>query len=142
MAYMRQIVREAIIDPAQRIRELALQIIPSSAWVDQIRAIQQWVQSHVRYVRDPPDQELVQTPQKTLEYRAGDCDDQSVLVCALLTAIGHPCRLIAFGFNGGELSHVVSQTLIGTQWVTVETIQARPLGWEPPNITSRYVRKI
>jgi transglutaminase-like putative cysteine protease len=142
MAYMRQMVRDAVIDPQQRIRELALRIIPSSQWVDQIRAIQQWVQSHIRYVRDPPDQELVQTPQKTVEYAAGDCDDQSVLTAALLTAIGHPMRFVAFGFKGGELSHVVSQTLIGPQWVTVETIEPRPLGWEPPGITSRYVRKI
>lgn len=142
MVYMRQLVREAIIDPQQRIRELALKIIPSSSWVDQVRAIQAWVQNNIRYVRDPVDQELVQTPQKTMEYRAGDCDDQSVLTCALLTAIGHPCQFVAFGFRGAELSHVVSQTLIGTKWVTVETIEHRPLGWEPPGITSRYVRKI
>lgn len=148
LTQMRQLVQDAIRDPSQRVRELALQIIPSSAWVAQIRSIQQWVQNHIRYVQDPPDVELVQTPQKTIEYAAGDCDDQSVLTAALLTATGHPSRFLAMGFHGGPLAHVVTQTKIANtgsdvrDWVAVETIQPRPLGWLPPDITSRYIRKI
>jgi transglutaminase-like putative cysteine protease len=147
LTQMRQLVQDAVRDPTQRVRELALKIIPSSAWVAQIRAIQQWVQNNIRYVQDPPDMELVQTPQKTIEYAAGDCDDQSVLTAALLTATGHPSRFLAVGFGGGPLAHVVTQTKItntGTDadWVAVETIQSRPLGWLPPHITSRYIRKI
>lgn len=144
---MRRYVQDAVRDPQQRIRELTLSFLPRGR-VAQVCAIQQWVQQHIRYVRDPPDLELVQEPLKTVEYGAGDCDDQATLMCAMLQSSGHPCRFMVFAFNGGPLEHVVAQTKLGNtgqdrqDWVTLETIQARPPGWEPPNITSRYIRKI
>jgi len=145
MGFMRQYVLDAVRDPQQRIRELTLSIVPRN-YVGQVRAVQQWVQQNIRYIRDPMDAnggvELVQEPVYTVQHRAGDCDDQSVLVASMLSSIGHPERFAAFGFNGGPLEHVLSQTQIGPHWVSVETIEARPLGWEPPNITSRYYRKI
>lgn len=139
---MRQLVRDAVRDPAQQIRETALRIIGNANFTDQVRAIQQWVQTSIRYVRDPPDVELVQTPQVTLQLRAGDCDDQSVLTASLLHSIGHPAQFIAVGLNGGPLSHVMVQTLIGQRWVGVETILPRPLGWMPGVITSHYILKV
>lgn len=142
IAAMRTLVQQAVREPAQRIRELALSIIPSSAWVPQVRSIQLWVQQNIRYVQDPPDMELVQTPQKTVEYGAGDCDDQSVLVAALLTSVGHPSQFMAMGFNGGPLAHVVTRTKIGAQWVAVETIKPFPLGYLPPGISATYIRDI
>lgn len=144
MRRMRQLVQDALRDPSQRIRETALAIIRRNGrmgFVDQIRAIQNWVQNNIAYIHDPPDLELVQTPQYTLQQQAGDCDDQSALIAALLTATGHPSRFVAGGLAGGPLSHVLTQTLIGTQWAGVETIQPRPLGWMPP-FTSRYILKV
>jgi transglutaminase-like putative cysteine protease len=141
MRRMRSLVHDAIRDPQQRIRETAGKIIGQSGFVEQIRAIQNFVQTNIRYIHDPPELELVQTPQYTLQHRMGDCDDQAVLVASLLTAIGHPSRFVAVGLNGGPLSHVLTQTLIGTQWVGVETIIPKPLGWMPP-ATSRYIVKV
>jgi transglutaminase-like putative cysteine protease len=108
----------------------------------QAGAIQSWVQNNIEYRRDPPDVELVQTPQVTLQLRAGDCDDQSVLTAALLQATGHPTQFIAVGMDGSPMSHVLTQTLIGTKWVAVETIQPRPLGWMPSGVTSYYIQKV
>lgn len=149
---MRDMVRTSIREPTQQVRETALNIITSDAWMQQIRDLQDWVQSNIRYVQDPTDAsggvELVQTPQKTLEYRAGDCDDQSTLLAALLSATGHPARFMAVGFNGQPLSHVLVQTKVAStgndtqDWTTVETIVARPLGWFPPGVTSRYILKV
>lgn len=139
---MRQMVLDAVRDPLQGARSQALDIIGDASYVGQVRAVQCWTQSNIRYVQDPPDVELVQTPQKTLQWRAGDCDDQAVLVAALLTSIGHPCQFIAVGFSGGPLSHVLTRTKIGSQWVAVETIKPVSLGFLPPNITSTYIRDI
>ncbi len=149
---MRDLVKASIREPAQQVRETALGIINSDAWMQQIRDLQDWVQSHIRYVQDPTDDaggvELVQTPQKTLEYSAGDCDDQSTLLAALLSAIGHPARFVAVGLNGQPLSHVLVQTKIAStgndtqDWITAETIVPKPLGWFPPNVTSRYILKV
>lgn len=143
MRAMRQLVRDAIRDPQQKIRETALSILRGvNTFSDQARAIQVWVQNTIEYRRDPPDLELVQTPQVTLQLRAGDCDDQSVLTASLLQATGHPTQFIAVGLDGASLSHVLTQTLIGTQWVAVETIERRPLGWMPPGVTSYYILKV
>jgi transglutaminase-like putative cysteine protease len=140
---MRAMVRDAVRDPSQRVRETALQILRGvNTFSDQARAIQQWVQSSIEYRRDPPDVELVQTPQVTLQLKAGDCDDQATLTAALLQATGHPAQFIAIGINGQPLSHVLTQTLIGTKWVSVETIERRALGWLPAGVTSYYIVKV
>lgn len=139
---MRQLVRDAVRDPSQQIRETALKIVGSAGFVDQVRQLQSFVQDNIRYIADPPDVELVQTPQYTLQQRAGDCDDQATLLAALLTALGHPAQFIAVGLTGQPLSHVLIQTLIGQKWVSAETIIKKPLGWSPPGVTSHYILKV
>lgn len=143
MRTMRNLVRDAIRDPKQQIRESALTILRGvKSFTDEARAIQAWVQKNIEYRRDPTDLELVQTPQVTLQLRAGDCDDQSVLTAALLQSTGHPSQFIAIGLNGSPLSHVLVQTLIGQKWVSVETILPRPFGWMPKGVTSYYIQKV
>lgn len=149
---MRTLARESLREPAQKIREAAMSITSGSGWVSDVREIQQWIQDHIRYILDPIDDtggvELVQTPQKTLDYKAGDCDDQATLAAALLSALGHPARFIAIGFRGEDLSHVLTQTKIGNtgddrrDWVSLETIQPQTLGWFPPGVTSHYILKV
>jgi transglutaminase-like putative cysteine protease len=149
---MRALVQSSLREPAQKVRETALSIIGAGGWMDQIRSLQQWVQSNIRYIQDPTDEtggvELVQTPQKTLEYAAGDCDDQATLLAALLSAIGHPARFVAIGFKGGPLSHVLVQTKVNSSgndandWTSVETILPKPMGWFPSGVTSRYFLKV
>lgn len=148
---MRSLVRESIRDPSQLVRETALAIVGNAGWVGQAKALQAWVQSNIRYIQDPTDSdggvELVQTPQYTLQQLAGDCDDQSVLIAAMLCAIGHPARFVAVGFENQPLSHVLVQTKIGntgteSDWVTVETIVPQAFGWFPSGVTSRYILKV
>ena len=143
MTAMRQLVCNAIRDPNQQIRETALNILRGvNTFSSQAQAIQSWVHNNIEYRRDPVDVELVQTPQVTLQLKAGDCDDQAVLTAALLQATGHPTQFVAVGLNGGPLSHVLTQTLIGTSWVAVETIERKALGWMPPGVTSYYIKKV
>jgi transglutaminase-like putative cysteine protease len=139
---MRQLVRDAVRDANQHIRETALKIVDSAGYVDQVRRLQSFVQDNIRYIHDPPDVELIQTPQYTLQQRAGDCDDQATLLAALLMALGHPVQFVAVGMNGQALSHVLVQTLIGQKWVSAETILKKPLGWNPPGVTSHYILKV
>lgn len=142
MQAMRDLVIAAVRDPKQQVRETALAIIGNTGYVDQVRKLQAWVHANIAYVNDPVTVELVQTPQYTMQQKAGDCDDQSVLLASLLDATGHPARFIAVGLAGAPLSHVLVQTLIGTQWVGVETIVAKPLGWMPAPVTSHYIVKV
>ena len=69
------------------VRNLAVQITSGVAgkdWRGEVQAIQDWVKSNIRYVRDIRDVETLHTPDVILQIRAGDCDDQSALVAILL----------------------------------------------------------
>ena len=123
-------------------REILAQSVPHSGtsknYAAQLRALQNWVRDRIRYVRDPVGAEMVQTPERTLSVRAGDCDDKSVLLAALLMSCGFPCRFIAVGFKGGPPSHVFVESRVGTRWIPCETIVAgKEPGWYPENTTGR-----
>ncbi len=127
------------------IRELALSIVsnlPPKCWRCEAQAIQRYVFKTIRYVRDIHGIETIATPEKTLEYRQGDCDDVSVLAASLLQSIGHPVRFIAVGFNNRPLSHVLIETLIGNNWYPAELTEPLPFGEYPRFITSKMIESI
>jgi len=126
-------------------REIALSIVknlPPKCWVCEAKAIQQFIFNNIRYTRDIDGIETVATPEKTLEYGQGDCDDMAVLAATLLQTIGHPVRFIAVGFNGKPVSHVLLETLIGSRWTPMELTENLPFGVYPANITRKQVAKI
>lgn len=130
---------------APAIRELALyltQNLPSKNWLAETRAVQKFVRSHIRYVKDIRGVETVQTPIQTLKIGQGDCDDQSILVASLLEAIGHPTRFVAVGFAPQSFSHVYAETKIGGKWVPVETTENWPVGRSPKKIQAKMVRHV
>jgi len=142
---MRQFARDAIRSPSQQIRNLALDIVsilPARSFGREVARLHAYVRDQIRYVRDPVDLESVATPEKTLEIGQGDCDDKSTLLAALLESTGHPARFVAVGFGGAPFSHVYTESKIGESWVPLETIIPRPMGWYPPNATSRYILKV
>ncbi len=126
-------------------REIALSIVknlPPKCWVCEAKAIQQYIFNTVRYVRDIDGIETVATPEKTIEFGQGDCDDMAVLAATLLQTIGHPVRFIAVGFSGKPVSHVLIETLIGNRWTPMELTEPLPFGVYPPNITKKQIAKI
>jgi len=130
------LVKRGKTDPAiyAFARELIAPLEPKD-WVGQIRVVYEFVRDHIRYVHDIDGMEGLQTPAVTLEIRAGDCDDKVTLLCALLTTIGHPCRMCAVKLdNDPDFSHVFAQTLMGSAWINMETTEGPlPLGELGPN---------
>lgn len=100
-------------------------------WTCEAKALHQFVRDGIRYVQDPIDIERLQAPDKTLEISAGDCDDKSILLAALLESIGHPTRFVAIGFEPNVYSHVYVETRIGNEWIPMETTEPVEMGWEP-----------
>lgn len=142
---MRDLARGAVRSPSQTIREHALRLVkflPARDWTGQVAVLLRFVQTQIRYTRDPAGVELVQTPEKTLEYGQGDCDDKCTLLAAMLESLGHPTRYVALGIRGRSFSHVICETKIGTRWVALETILNKPIGWSPPDATSKYILKV
>ena len=66
-------------------------------YLGEVRALFEWVQRNVRYTKDPFHVELLHAPRRMLELRAGDCDDMSIVLGAMLEAVGHPVRLVLVG---------------------------------------------
>lgn len=143
LGMMRDIVREWREHPM--VRQLALRLTSSCRerdWTCQVKRLHAFVRDSIRYVPDVYDVETLQTPELTLQQRSGDCDDQSILLAALLQSIGHPVRFVALAFADGGFSHVMVETPIGGYWVAAETIRPWQLGRRPQNVVRRLFRKV
>jgi hypothetical protein len=123
-----------------RVRELSMGLTShlwQKDWASEVRALHAYVRDRIRYVRDGVDVEVVQTPEKTLELGAGDCDDKSTLLASMLMSIGHPARFVAVGMKPGSYSHVFVETRLGSRWIALETTEPVEVGWSPPGTRSR-----
>lgn len=126
----------------RRAAQDAIATVPQKAYLKEARAIQQYVRDLVRYTRDVNGIETLHTPDMTLAYMQGDCDDKAVLVASMLEAVGHPTRIVAVGPNPSNFVHVLVETKIGSDWVPVETTENVPLGWYPSGYPARLVYNV
>lgn len=127
------------------IRELALDIVRYESPKDyaaEAAAIFEWVQSNIRYVRDVRGVETVQFPEKTLEYRAGDCDDMVTLLAAMLETVGCEVRFVAMGQTPAKYSHVFAEVKINGQWAAMDPTERVPFGWRPPDIARAMIQVV
>lgn len=117
------------------LRNLALSIVgglDNKAYAAEAAALTNWVRGNIRYTRDIRDVETIQTPDVTLENRAGDCDDQSTLLATLLEAVGFQTRFRAIKLeHGGPFVHVLAEAEIHGQWLPLETTEDFPPGTFP-----------
>jgi hypothetical protein len=123
------------------IRRQALTIVQGVASRDQqgeIAAVLQWVKSNIAFRGEWA--ETVQTPLVTLQLRAGDCDDQSTLMAALLGSLGYKTRFKTVAADPSApyaFSHVyieIFQRKTG-QWISLDsTVPQSYPGWQPPQI--------
>src|SRR5918999_5093241 len=88
-------------------------------YLGEIKALFEWVQRNVRYTKDPFRVEVLHSARRMLELRAGDCDDMSILLGAMLEAIGHPVRLVlagAYPLRPRLFSHVYLEVYHKGRW--------------------------
>jgi len=110
--------------------------VPARNYPALAAALQHFVKTRIKYVPDVRGVETVQGAVYTLKYGFGDCDDQSVLLAALLESVGQPARFRAVAFKPWQYSHVYVQVRPGNvgPWMGVETIRDMPYGWNPPGV--------
>ena len=128
--YVRQkaieIFRQYAVKPKDRMGE---------AW-----ALFDWVRRNIRYTRDILRVELLHSARRMLELRAGDCDDMTILLGAMLRSTGHPVRLILAGFRPNRphsYSHIYPEVNVRGRWIAIDATTERPMGWAPPAIWKR-----
>lgn len=112
-AFLRKMADNHGKNPA--IRERAMEIIRDACESRnkecQALEIGKWVQKNIYYVHEGF--ETFQTPIRTLETLAGDCDDFSTLICALLTSVGIKNAMCIIKI-GGHWAHIFPVALIPT----------------------------
>ncbi|UCD03487.1 MAG: transglutaminase domain-containing protein [Candidatus Woesearchaeota archaeon] len=67
---------------------LATSACRTSSRVCYSKALYTFIRNRIAYINDPASREYVQLPQKTLLQEAGDCDDKSLALAAMLESIG------------------------------------------------------
>jgi hypothetical protein len=114
--FMKKMARERSRHP--KIRQLALRIVSgagvqSQNYYDEARAIGEYVQKKVRYVRDINGVETVHDPLTIIDQIVrkeahGDCDDMSLLAATLLLSIGHQPFFKVVRYKGvmGPYNHI------------------------------------
>lgn len=113
---MKKIARQRSGDP--KIRKLALNIlhdygIGSMQYIQEAKAIGDYIKSKVRYVRDPDGIEYLQDPLDLVTHiqqgiAQGDCDDMALLTATLLLSVGHRpfFRAVRYHQPVGNFNHI------------------------------------
>lgn len=116
----------------------------------QINTIQDWLDSHFRYLSDPVGVELLRDPNGgiseilRLGYTQGDCDEAAMLAATLGMANGIPARFRAMAFytKDAPFSHVVCDLLgSGKRWIPIDI--TKPADMEiPPTATRTLIHMV
>jgi hypothetical protein len=107
------------------IRQWATRVVhnvPGKARLQELAALYQWVRDHIRYRSDPHGLEWVQSPMRTLEEQAGDCDDMAVLLAAGATALGFKTRYRIMARKPGRWQHVWAEAFALGRWVPLDPV--------------------
>lgn len=122
------------------VRQKAIQIfrernVAAKDRFGEVRALFEWVQKNIRYTRDTIHVELLHSARRMLELKAGDCDDMTILLGAMLMATGHRVRLVLAGFKPHKphsYSHIYPEVNVNGRWIAVDATMPLRIGWAPP----------
>lgn len=104
----------------------------------EIDAVLSWVKQNIEFRGE--NAETLQSPVVTLQLGAGDCDDHSILIAAMLRSLGYDVQfktVAASRQDPTEFSHVyvVARDKRTGQWKGLDsTVPGSFAGWEPPMI--------
>src|SRR5829696_3603767 len=106
----------------------------------EVCALFDFVKRNIRYTRDIFRVELLHSARRMLELKAGDCDDMTILLGAMLLSTGHPVRLVLAGFRRNRphvYSHIYPEVNVLGRWMAVDATMDKPIGWAPPALWKR-----
>ena len=108
--------------------------VPAKDYLGEIDALFRWVQRHVRYTKDPFRIEVLHSARRMLELRAGDCDDMTIVLGALIKSVGHPVRIVLTGpdpLRPDLFSHIYLEARHHDQWIPLDATMPYGMGWSP-----------
>jgi hypothetical protein len=138
---MRRLVDSALSDApfVRRTRDIVSGVAAYDE-AGEVQAVYNWVQRNIRFTKDPLTKETLFPPQELLKIKAGDCDDISMLIGAMLLALGYPARLITIAANAqdpDEFSHVYVEAELppgSGNWIAADAARyGAQFGVAPPS---------
>lgn len=121
------------------IRVAALEAVRGSVKnLNEIDYVLAWVKKHIEFRGE--NAETLQSPAVTLELGAGDCDDHSTLIAALLRSLGYNVQFKTVATSVSDptqFSHVYAlvQDKRTAEWKALDSTVPRSFaGWEPPMV--------
>lgn len=114
--------------------------IPPKNYLGEIKALFQWVQQNIRYTKDPFRVEMLHSALRMLQLRAGDCDDMTILLGAMLESIGHPVRLVLTGSDPNRpqlFTHIYLQVNYRGRWISLDATMPYAMGWQPKTLVKK-----
>lgn len=141
LAIMAMLVRRRRGD--QRVREAAHRIVSGAAPLneyDRMVRVREFIRRSMPFERDPRGTEAINDPLLSLEKiaaygeAAGDCDDASVLIAALLESIGVRTRFAALSVRADrQLHHVAVEAFDrrAGRWVYLDPYAPHEVGRQP-----------
>ncbi len=136
-AHVARLIREGAGD--FYVRQKAIDIllargVAAKDYLGEIDALFRWVQRHVRYTKDPFRIEVLHSARRMLELQAGDCDDMTIVLGALVKSVGHPVRIVLTGPDGRRpdlFSHIYLEARHHDQWIPLDATMPYGMGWSP-----------
>lgn len=145
IAVMRQLVDEAVKDPV--VNRTAIDIVRGQPQFNpqaDVDAIFRYVQNNFRYVLSPVGpfggKQALRPVRSTLELRAGDCANMSVLIAALAGTIGYETKFVtvaADSSDASQFSHVYPEVLVNGQWIALDAARPGAQLGRTPEVFSR-----
>lgn len=129
------------------VRQTAIEIllqrrIRAKDYLGEIKALFEWVQQNIRYTKDTFRVEVLHSARRMLELRAGDCDDMSILLGAMLESIGHPVRLVIIGpdpLRQDLFTHIYLEVFHKGRWISLDATMPYPMGWAPKTCVKKII---
>lgn len=136
-AHVGRLIREGAGDFYVRQKAIDILIerrVPAKDYLGEIDALFRWVQRHVRYTKDPFRLEVLHSARRMLELKAGDCDDMTIVLGALIKSVGHPVRVVLTGpdpLRPDLFSHIYLEARHHDQWIPLDATMPYGMGWSP-----------
>jgi hypothetical protein len=145
LEHVKALIRKGVKDFYVRQKAIDIlleQEIKPKDYRGEIKALFEWVQHNVRYTKDPFRVEVLHSARRMLELRAGDCDDMTILLGAMLEAIGHPIRLVVTGPDPRQpklFSHIYLEVYHKGRWIPLDATMPYPMGWAPQTLVKKVI---
>jgi Transglutaminase-like superfamily len=141
--------KDCVSEPVMRATSMAL-LFGDASEAGRVRAIHDWISTQIKFRQDDPvcsmilgfDEELDMLihPARllTMQRPSGDCDDFTMLTCAMLLCADIPCEIVTIKADPRDpnrYSHVYAQAITLEGIIPMDCSQSAqhgyPVGWQP-----------